>query len=223
MKTAIIALSALFAGLVSAQNMCGDYEVMVSGIKGRVQCDYRHEASKHFKQSGSTYNFWGYTGDKPHSKNSNTNPRTEMTLKAYTFDYNAVTSFEGRFRVPTYVRPPFIIFQIFNQRKNGDTGSATSLHLTCVGNDLKPSYGGSKVYKHGVKSDDPNSWTRVKVEVNKGTIKIFVDGKHVDTQTLEKPGAPYHFKFGSYAGESSNETSQKTKFEIFWDNIVVKK
>ena len=95
--------------------------------------------------------------------------------------------------------------------------------MVCEGNDLKPNYGSSKVYKHGLKSDDPNYWTNVKVDVNKGTIKIYVDNKLVDTKTLDKTSPRYHFKFGSYSLVTSRETSQKTKFEILWDSIVVKK
>ena len=102
-----------------------------------------------------------------------------MSLSSHSFGWNTQQSFEGYFRVPTYVKPSFILTQIFNT--GGSSGSQTSMHLTCVGNDLKLNYGGTQVYKHGIKSDDPNFWTKVKVTFDHGTIKIYVDNKLVDT------------------------------------------
>ena len=57
---AVFLLSTVIVGFAQAQVMCSKNNINVSGIQGTVQCDYRHELSKHFKQSGSVYNFWGY-------------------------------------------------------------------------------------------------------------------------------------------------------------------
>ena len=116
-----------------------------------------------------------------------------------------------------------MIFQISNDRADEKIESGSSYQLAVVGNDLLPGFQSTEVLKHGVKSDDAHYWTNVRVEVNKGDIKVYVDGKHVDSDTLDSHGAPFHFKFGAYSRERSTTQSANTKFEIFWDSVTVRK
>ena len=220
MRSALLIISTV-VGFTYAQ-MCSKNTVYVSGKEGTVQCDYDHQLSDHFSQNGNTYRFWGHLSDNPHSKKSGTDRvRTEITLSKHSFDWNSVMSFEGKFRVPSYVQPNFIIFQIFN--KNGSKGSMTSIHLTATNNNLQQNYGGGQVYKHGIKSDDPNFWTHVKVTFQNGTMKVYVDYRHVDTLQATSGVGPYYFKFGAYAQKTSNTKNQQNKYEVIWTDVHFKK
>jgi hypothetical protein len=120
-----------------------------------------------------------------------------------------------------------VIFQISNNRADEKVKNGSSYQLAVVGNDLLPGFQSTEVLKHGVKSHRKHIylaiWTNVKVEVNKGDIKVYVDGKHVDSDTLDSPGAPFHFKFGAYSRKRSTTRSARRKFSVIWESVRVRK
>ena len=86
MKISLAVLAAVsFIGMTEAykfrNDKCGDAEVWFDGYYGRVQCNYKHQASEHYKYSNGVHTTWAYTNDLAHSEKANgKNPRTEITL-----------------------------------------------------------------------------------------------------------------------------------------------
>jgi hypothetical protein len=113
-KKFTLALAALcvVASATFTNGPCGSATIDVGKIEGRVQCNYKHQASQHFSLAGGVQKLIVYSDDFPHSEKTvnGKDPRTEVTLKARPHGNNDVAEFEGEFMVTGDTSLPFALF-----------------------------------------------------------------------------------------------------------------
>jgi|LauGreDrversion4_2_1035121.scaffolds.fasta_scaffold1270776_2 hypothetical protein len=92
--------------------ICGKAIIQANGVTGRVQCNYKLQASKRFTFDGTVQKLTAFTDDEPHSTTANgKDPRTEVTLSDhYSYGSGDVATFEGQFKVSADVTEPFALF-----------------------------------------------------------------------------------------------------------------
>ncbi|KAL1337492.1 hypothetical protein AAHE18_10G143200 [Arachis hypogaea] len=151
------------------------------------------------------YDMWVYSSDKPHSKNSRTNPRTELAIKGY--DYSSgVWQFEAQGFVPRDTSG-VCVMQIFG-----------ASHLRATTLMIRAYKGSLSYYRSPVLA--PNIWNRwfklnVIHDVDASTVKIYIDGIFVH-EAAGHGGASHAFKCGVY---SQNDASHY--MESRWKGIKV--
>ncbi len=162
---------------------------------------YRHDAAT------GTHTMWVYATDKPHTANSNTDPRTEMRWHQ---EYSGGQHmFDADVYIPTGVSVTTVM-QILRVGGGAPGTPATDLMLNVFnlnGGSLHPSYSSRPSLKTGLY----NTWFNLKVAHNASTgqIQIFIDNQLKLTTTDNGP-ATRHFKNGVYHhGDSRAEARFK--------------
>ncbi|XP_057740243.1 citrate-binding protein-like, partial [Arachis stenosperma] len=170
-----------------------------------IQRPYDVPESARYSFVNGVHKMWVYSSDKTHSKNSRTNPRTELAIKGY--DYSSgVWQFEAQGFVPRDTSG-VCVMQIFG---------ASRLRATTL---MIRAYKGSlSYYRSPVLA--PNIWNRwfklnVIHDVDASTVKIYIDGIFVH-EAAGHGGASHAFKCGVY---SQNDASHY--MESRWKGIKV--
>ena len=120
------------AGLAEARfrdDKCGKAEVWFGNIHGRIQCNYKDRASKHFKESNGVLTTWAYKNDLPHNPRAGgRHPRTEVTLENGGYSSNDLAQFSAKIYIPESTKAPFCFFQIKNAGDQGSRSTTAMLH-----------------------------------------------------------------------------------------------
>ncbi|XLT13677.1 hypothetical protein HN51_059367, partial [Arachis hypogaea] len=131
-----------------------------------IQRPYDVPESARYSFVNGVHKMWVYSSDKPHSKNSRTNPRTELAIKGY--DYSSgVRQFEAQGFVPRDTSG-VCVMQIFG-----------ASHLRATTLMITTNKGSLSYYRSPVLA--PNIWNRwfklnVIHDVDASTVKIYIDG-----------------------------------------------
>lgn len=152
--------------------------------------------SARYRNESGTHTMWVYDYDKPHTQDSNTDPRTEMRwLQEYSSGQHA---WQGDVYIPTGVSGPSVM-QILRVR-GGDPGTPATDVMFDVHNQSGGTLRryGSEVLATGIY----NTWFRLRVEhtaVSGGTgsIKAYVNGT-LKLTVADRGRATRHFKNGVY-------------------------
>nr|CAB3459514.1 unnamed protein product [Digitaria exilis] len=165
----------------------GFREVTLSESNFVLQRPYDVPGRDRYKFHGGVRQLWVLSSDKPHDRQSNTSPRTEIRMTGY--DYSSgVWQFEGYGYVPSGTTGVSIM-QVFGA---GESATTLMLHV----------YDGALRYydRQVVEDDIYDRWFRLNVvhDVDASRLTVFVDG----VERLRAPGRggdSHYFKFGVYA------------------------
>ncbi|KAI3699208.1 hypothetical protein L2E82_43337 [Cichorium intybus] len=172
-----------------------------------IQKPYNLPVDQRYRFVDGVHKLWVFKTDKPHSRTSKTNPRTEIRIRGY--DYSSgVWQFEAYGYVPSGTSG-VCIMQVFGSKPP----HATTTMLTVYNSNLL-------YYRNPViLSDLYNKWFRVNVihDVEGNNVKVYIDGvlKH-DGPAQGDPHIYHYFKCGVY---SQNEAS--FCMESRWKDIRV--
>ncbi|KAH9717885.1 Alginate lyase2 domain-containing protein [Citrus sinensis] len=185
----------------------GFVELPLNTSNFHIQKPYNLPLSDRYSFVDGVHKLWVYSTDEPLSKNSPTNPRTEVLIRGYSYSSD-VWQFEGYGYVPCGTSG-VCIMQVFG----ASLPRNTTLQLRV--------YNGSLTY-YGAPILVPNiydKWFRLNVihNVNASTVKIYIDGslKYV---APGRGGNSYYFKFGVYGQDNESHY-----MESRWKDIKVLK
>ncbi|TVT98688.1 hypothetical protein EJB05_55980, partial [Eragrostis curvula] len=171
-----------------------------------VQHPYDLPSNARYKFDGGVRQLWVLASDKPHDRQSNTSPRTEIRMTGY--DYSSgVWQFEGYGYVPSGTTGVSVM-QVFGA---GESATTLMLHV----------YDGALRYydRQVVEEHIYDRWFRLNVvhDVDASTLAVFVDG----VERLRVPGrggGSHYFKFGVYA-----QRHDSSCMESRWKDIKILK
>ena len=210
---AVLALAGLAEGRFR-DDKCGKAEVWSGNIHGRIQCNYRDQASQHFKELNGVLTTWAYKNDLPHNARANgRHPRTEVTLENGGYTSRDVGQFSAQVFIPETTKAPFCLFQIKNAANQG-TYSTTTAMIHHYNGSLK--WYGRDTFARNVRG----RWVSLNV-VHDGpsrNIKITIDGE-TRTYQAESSVTNFGFKFGVYGID--DWTNSKEKFEASFKDVKI--
>jgi hypothetical protein len=199
---------------------CGSAVAKFGTLQGRVQCNYKHQASKHYSLSAAgVHTMTAFENDWPHSADANgKNPRTEITLRDdFSYTKKDRAEFSGSAWITTDSTTPFSFFQIKHDGTQGT--SATSAMLNHKNGDLWYYDNGFKI-KDNVKG----RWIpfRVLHDGPSRKMTIWVDGVQVKEDRsgrflADSTVNDFHFKFGPYGKQVRDPNSSKAFTAKFKD------
>nr|KAJ0216016.1 hypothetical protein LSAT_V11C300126390 [Lactuca sativa] len=155
-----------------------------------IQKPYNLPVDQRYNFFREVHKLWVFKTDKPHSRKSKTNPRTEIRIRGY--DYSSgVWQFEAYGYVPSDTSG-VCIMQIFGSKPP----KASTTMLTVYNSSLY-------YYRNQViLSDLYNKWFRLNVihDVEDNNVKVYIDGilKH-EGRVRVGPHIHHYFKCGVYS------------------------
>ncbi|KAF0888442.1 hypothetical protein E2562_014253 [Oryza meyeriana var. granulata] len=169
-----------------------------------LQKPYNVQGRSRYSFDGTVRRLWVFSGDKPHTPQSKTSPRTEIRMTGY--DYSSgVWQFEGYGYVPSGTTGVSIM-QVFG---GGQTATTLMLHV----------YDGELRYYHRqvVEGNIYDRWFRLNVvhEVDASKLTVFVDGQQ-RLRVAGHGGDSQYFKFGVYA-----QRQPSSRMESRWRGIKI--
>ncbi|KAG8052608.1 hypothetical protein GUJ93_ZPchr0001g32727 [Zizania palustris] len=185
----------------------GFTEVSLAESNFVVHRPYNVPISQRYSFDGKVRKLWVFSSDKPHTPESNTNPRTEIRMTGY--DYSSgVWQFEGHGYVPSGTTGVSIM-QVF-----GGGQRATTLMLHVYNGELR--YYGGQV----VEGNIYDRWFKLNVihDVGASALTVFVD----DVQKLSvagRGGDSHYFKFGVYAQNNTSNCMESR----WWGGVRILK
>ncbi|KAL7611019.1 hypothetical protein Lser_V15G12005 [Lactuca serriola] len=174
----------------------------------RIQKPYDLPVDKRYSFINGVHKLWVFKTDKPHSRKSKTNPRTEIRIQGY--DYSSgVWQFEAYGYVPSGTTGVSVM-QVFGSKPP----YATTTMLTVYNNNLY-------YYRRNViLSNLYNKWFRLNVihDVEGNSVKIYINGvlRLEDRPGRSGPNVHHYFKCGVY---SQNDGS--SYMESRWKDIKI--
>ncbi|KAJ9564684.1 hypothetical protein OSB04_000650 [Centaurea solstitialis] len=170
-----------------------------------IQKPYDVPVQQRYNFSHGVHKLWVLKTDKPHTRGSKTNPRTEIRIRGY--DYSSgVWQFEGHGYVPSETTG-VCVMQVFGSK--GPYATTTML----VVKDTSLYY-----YRRTViLSDLYNKWFRLNVihDVDRNTVQVYIDGV-LKYDGVGHGGNSHYFKCGVY---SQNDGS--SYMESRWKDIKI--
>ncbi|CAM8899815.1 unnamed protein product [Rhodiola kirilowii] len=171
-----------------------------------IQKPYDVGVAERSSFKNGVHTLWVYSTDKPHTRDSHTNPRTEIRITGY--DYSSgVWQFEAFGYVPSNTSG-VVVMQIFGA---GDHATTMMLRV----HDGALSYYRNPVLVENIYDE----WFKLNVihDVGGSTVKIYINSE-LKYEASGRQGSTHYFKCGVYAQDDDSDY-----MESQWKQIKVLK
>ncbi|CAI0396161.1 unnamed protein product [Linum tenue] len=186
----------------------GFTEVPLKPSNIALQKPYDVPLDQRYSFIDGVHRMWVYSDDKPFSRHSDTQPRTEIRIAGLDY-HSGVWQMEGHVYVPKGTSGASLM------QVHGGNGVSSTVMVRIYSGDLR--YYSGDVIARGMY----DKWFRLNMihDADAGKVAVYVDGKEVFRHDARGKARAFYFKCGVYAAPKDHSRYMESR----WKNIKMYK